>query len=346
MSADFDPAALRGIIQRFSGRRVAVLGDIMLDRYLWGRVDRISPEAPVPVVEVERESLALGGAGNVAANLKSLGAEPVLLGVVGADDEGRRLREALEERGLDTAMVIEDATRPTTVKTRIIAHSQQVVRADRESRADLAGGPLERLLAALERELPRCEALVVSDYGKGVLHPRVLAAALEATRRTTVTASARGGPGREPGIPVCVDPKESHIDAYRGLSILTPNQHEAGILQGRRIRDDASLEEVGWGLQKRLDAEAVLITRGADGMSLFERGGRYTTLPTEAREVYDVTGAGDTVVSVVALALAAGADFPHACCLANHAAGIVIREVGTASCTPAELAASIAGARP
>ena len=346
MSTAFDPGTLRGIIQRFAGRRIAVLGDCMLDRYLWGRVDRISPEAPVPVVEVERETLALGGAGNVAANLKSLGAEPVLFGVVGADDEGRQLRAAFEERGLDVRTLIEDRARPTTVKTRIIAHSQQVVRADRESRADLAGDPLERLLAAIERELPRCHALVVSDYGKGVVHPRVLAAALEATQRSAVAASPRGGPSREPGIPVCVDPKESHIDAYRGVSILTPNQLEAGILQGRRIRDEASLKEVGWGLQKRLDAEAVLITRGAEGMSLFERGGRYTYLPTVAREVYDVTGAGDTVVSVVALALAAGADFPHACCLANHAAGIVIREVGTASCTPAELTASIGGRHP
>jgi len=323
-----------------------VLGDCMLDRYLWGRVDRISPEAPVPVVEVERESVALGGAGNVAANLKSLGAEPILLGVVGADEEGRRLRGAFAERGLATGAVIEDPGRPTTVKTRIIAHSQQVVRADRESRADVAGAPLEQLLAAIERELPTCQALVVSDYGKGVVHPRVLACALEAARGSAVPAGPAGGSGRAVAIPVCVDPKESHIDAYRGVSILTPNQHEAGALQGRRIRDDASLMEVGWGLQKRLDAEAVLITRGPDGMSLFERGGRYTYLPTVAREVFDVTGAGDTVVSVVALALAAGADFPGACRLANHAAGIVIREVGTAACTPAELLASLDGESP
>ena len=346
MSTTFDRETLHGVVRRFAGRRVAVLGDCMLDRYLWGRVDRISPEAPVPVVEVERESVALGGAGNVAANLKSLGAEPVLLGVVGADEEGRRLRGAFAERGLATGAVIEDPARPTTVKTRIIAHSQQVVRADRESRADVAGAPLEQLLAAIERELPSCQALVVSDYGKGVVHERVLARALEAARRSAVPAGAMGGSHRPSAIPVCVDPKESHIDSYRGVSILTPNQLEAGALQGRRIRDDASLMEVGWGLQKRLDAEAVLITRGPDGMSLFERGGRYTYLPTVAREVFDVTGAGDTVAGVVALALAAGADFPSACRLANHAAGIVIREVGTASCTPAELLASLDGAVP
>jgi D-beta-D-heptose 7-phosphate kinase/D-beta-D-heptose 1-phosphate adenosyltransferase len=186
--------------------------------------------------------------------------------------------------------------------------------------------------------------LIVSDYGKGVVHPGVLKAALEAARRAPLPSGSTRAAGS--GIPVCVDPKESHIDHYRGVSILTPNQNEAGYVQGRRITDEPSLMEVGWGLQKRLEAEAVLITRGADGMSLFERGGRYTYLPTQAREVFDVTGAGDTVVSVVALALAAGADFPGACYLANHAAGVVIREIGTASCTPDELLASLDDARP
>jgi rfaE bifunctional protein kinase chain/domain len=328
----FDLAALEAIVARFAGRRLAVLGDCMVDRYLWGRVERISPEAPVPVVEVERESSTLGGAGNVAANLRALGAEPLLLGVVGEDDDGRRLREAFAARGLGLAGVVTDAGRPTTVKTRIVAHAQQVVRADRESRADLSGAALTRLLELIERELPGCGGLVVSDYGKGVVHPGTLAPALAAARRA--------------GCAVSVDPKESHIDAYRGVSILTPNQHEAGWAQGRRIADEASLLEVGWGLQRRLDAAAVLVTRGPGGMSLFERGGRYTHLPTVAREVYDVTGAGDTVVSTVALALAAGADFPAACLLANHAAGIVIREVGTATCSREQLLASLRETRP
>jgi D-glycero-beta-D-manno-heptose-7-phosphate kinase len=328
MSATFDLASLQSIVGRFPERRIAVLGDCMLDRYLWGRVERISPEAPVPVVEVERETFTLGGAGNVAANLLALGAVPVLLGVTGDDADGATLRRAFGARGLETRGVIADATRPTTVKTRIIAHSQQVVRADRESRADVTGDALTQLLAVLERELPACEGLVISDYGKGVIHPGTLFSALGLARRH--------------GFAVSVDPKESHIDAYRGVSILTPNQHEAGYMQGRRISDEASLMEVGWGLQKRLEADAVLVTRGAEGMSLFERDGRYTSLPTVAREVYDVTGAGDTVVSVVALALAAGAKFPEACCLANHGAGVVIREVGTATCTPAQLLASLA----
>jgi len=326
-TATSDRTTLRSLIARFEGRRVAVLGDVMMDRYVWGRVDRISPEAPVPVVEIEREDFTLGGAGNVAANLAALGARPVLFGVLGRDAEGATLRDALVARGVGVEGLVDDATRPTTVKTRIIAHAQQVVRADRESRADVTGDALARLLAALERELGACDGLVVSDYGKGVVHPATLERAL--------------GLARARGIAVSVDPKESHIDAYRGVSILTPNQHEAGWVQGRRIVDEASLLEVGWGLQKRLDADAVLVTRGPEGMSLFERGGRYTALPTEAREVFDVTGAGDTVVSVVALALAAGAEFPDACRLANHAAGIVIREVGTAACTRDQLLAAL-----
>jgi D-beta-D-heptose 7-phosphate kinase/D-beta-D-heptose 1-phosphate adenosyltransferase len=205
-----------------------------------------------------------------------------------------------------------------------------VVRADWESRADVEGKALKTLLATLERELPKCHGLIVSDYGKGVVTRVVLEKAL--------------GLAKAKKLPTCVDPKESHIDAYKGVSILTPNQNEAGYVMGQRITDETSLLSVGWGLQKRLDVDCALITRGPDGMSLFERSGRYTHLPTVAREVFDVTGAGDTVVSVVAVALAAGADYPEACYLANHAAGVVIREVGTAVCSPHQLQASLAGA--
>jgi D-beta-D-heptose 7-phosphate kinase/D-beta-D-heptose 1-phosphate adenosyltransferase len=322
-----DIDSLERTVRAIAGRRLVVLGDCMIDRYLWGRVDRISPEAPVPVVEVERETMALGGAANVAVNLRALGAEAALVGIVGDDPDGGALVDACRARGVDASGVIRDAHRPTTVKTRIVAHSQQVVRADREARHAAAGPALDALRAALEREIARCDGLVVSDYGKGVITAATLESALAAARRR--------------GVAVSVDPKESHIDAYRGVSILTPNQHEAGYVQGRRIVDEASLLDVGWGLQRRLDAQAVLVTRGADGMSLFERGGRYTHLPTVAREVYDVTGAGDTVVSVVAACLAARADFITACLLANHAAGVVIREVGTATCAPAALIASL-----
>jgi D-beta-D-heptose 7-phosphate kinase/D-beta-D-heptose 1-phosphate adenosyltransferase len=204
-----------------------------------------------------------------------------------------------------------------------------VVRADWESKAEVTGEALAGLLRVIERELPKCHGLIVSDYGKVVITRAVLDMAIP--------------PARARGIQVSVDPKESHIDAYRGVSILTPNQLEAGYVMGQRISDEASLMTVGWGLQKRLDAECALITRGADGMSLFEKSGRYTHLPTVAREVFDVTGAGDTVVGVVALALAAGADYPEACYLANHAAGVVIREVGTATCSPTQLRGSLVG---
>jgi D-glycero-beta-D-manno-heptose-7-phosphate kinase len=327
----FDLPALREVVARFPGRRILVLGDLMLDRYLWGRVDRISPEAPVPVVEIERETFSLGGAGNVAANLRALGAEPVLVSVVGEDEDGARLVETLTQRGVGTSGLVRDPSRPTTVKTRIIAHAQQVVRADRESRADVTGAAGVALAARIEAAIADCQAMIVSDYGKGVITRPLLEQAL--------------GRARARKIAVCVDPKESHIEAYRNVSILTPNQHEAGYMQGKRVVDEASLMEVGWGLQKRLDAEAVLVTRGPGGMSLFEKGGRATHLPTVAREVYDVTGAGDTVVSVVALALAAGADYPTASYLSNHAAGVVIREVGTATLDSGQLLASLAGGR-
>jgi rfaE bifunctional protein kinase chain/domain len=329
-TAPLSTGALQERVDRFAGRRVLVLGDVMLDHYLWGRCERISPEAPVPVVEVERETSSLGGAGNVAANLAALGGEPVLVGVIGDDPHARTMLDTFAERGVATRGLVRDGGRPTTFKTRIIAQGQQVVRADWESRAEIDGAALRGVTEVLEREVPRVEALVISDYGKGVITRPVLESAMALARARR--------------LPVAVDPKESHLDAYRGASIVTPNQHEAGWVMGRRIVDEASLMEVGWGLQRRLDADCALVTRGPDGMSLFERGGRYTHLPTVAREVFDVTGAGDTVVSVVALALAAGADYVEACRLANHAAGIVIREVGTATCSPAELKASLAGA--
>lgn len=322
-----DNAELERRLERLGRPRVLIVGDLIMDRYVIGDVARISPEAPIPVLAARTSELRLGGAGNVAANLRALGAETALIGVLGDDDDGRRMREALSARGIDTGLLIQDPARPTTTKTRIVAHAQQVVRADREVRGDVAGAAFDRLRAAIEDALARSEALVVSDYGKGVVHPGTLEVAL-------ATARARR-------IPVCVDPKESHIDAYRGVTILTPNQHEAGYVQGRRVVDQASLEEVGWGLQRRLDADAVLVTRGGEGMSLFERGGRCTYLPTVAREVYDVTGAGDTVAGVVGLALAAGAAFPDACRIANHAAGVVVAEVGTATCDPAALLASL-----
>ncbi|MGH7726502.1 MAG: D-glycero-beta-D-manno-heptose-7-phosphate kinase [Candidatus Eiseniibacteriota bacterium] len=315
------------LIPRFAGRRMLVFGDLMLDRYLWGRVDRISPEAPVPVVSIERETFSLGGAANVAHNLASLGASAVLVGPVGEDASGASLRSELEDRCVDVTGVIADATRRTTVKTRVIAHQQQVVRADEEDTADVTGSARERLIEHLDRLVPRAEGLIVSDYGKGAVTQETLAHALALARRH--------------GVPVSVDPKETHFFSYRGVAVLTPNVHEAGRAHGRTIRDPVTLLAAGSALREKLDADAILITRGSEGMSLFERDGRVTHLPTVAREVFDVTGAGDTVVSAYALALAAGGDAPTAAFLSNHAAGLVIRHAGTAVTTVEELTASL-----
>jgi D-beta-D-heptose 7-phosphate kinase/D-beta-D-heptose 1-phosphate adenosyltransferase len=314
-------------VSRFAGRRVLVFGDLMLDRYLWGRVDRISPEAPVPVVLIEKETFSLGGSANVAHNLASLGAAPRLVGLTGDDDAGRSLRGELSARGVDVGSVIADRARRTTVKSRVIAHQQQVVRTDEEDTEDAQGESEDALLRALERCLADAEALVVSDYGKGAITAKTLERGLELARRARV--------------PVAVDPKETHFFSYRNVAVLTPNVHEAGRAHGKTLKSESLIQEAGWSLRERLDADALLITRGADGMSLFERGGKDTHLPTVAREVFDVTGAGDTVVSAYALALAAGGSHPLAALIANHAAGLVIRHAGTAVTTREELIAAL-----
>jgi D-beta-D-heptose 7-phosphate kinase/D-beta-D-heptose 1-phosphate adenosyltransferase len=314
---------LKRITDRFGSKTVLVVGDLMLDHYLWGSVSRISPEAPVPVVELSGETTRLGGAANVAANIASFGAAARIVGIVGDDQHGRQLVSELERLSISSESVLVDSGRPTTVKTRIIAHSQQVVRTDMESRADLAAALEERVVAALARNMTGSDAVIISDYGKGVLTSRIL---------KYVTGEAK-----EAGLPVCVDPKETRLLSYAGVTVITPNQHEAGFAYGRRIVDEETLQEVGWGLSRRLGCDAVLITRGEKGMSLFEKDGIQTHFPTVAREVFDVTGAGDTVVSAFALSLAAGASLRQATSISNHAAGIVIRELGTASTSVAEL---------
>ena len=320
-------AAARDLVSRFRGRRLAVFGDLMLDRYLWGRVERISPEAPVPVVSIDQETFSLGGAANVAHNLASLGAAPRLVALRGDDSAGRTLADDLAARGVDVRGLVVDRSRRTTVKTRVIAHQQQVVRTDEEDLHDVAGPAAAALDEALDQALDGVEGIIVSDYGKGA----ITAANLSRLREV---AKARR-------LPFSVDPKETHFFSYGGAAVLTPNVHEAGRAFGRTIRDEATLLAAGAELLSRLDADAMLITRGSEGMSLFERGGRVTHLPTVAREVFDVTGAGDTVVATYALALAAGGEPPLAAFLANHAAGLVIRHAGTAVTTPDELLASL-----
>ena len=316
------------IIGRFAGCRLAVVGDLMLDRFIWGTVRRISPEAPVPVVEVERESQHLGGAGNVVANVVALGASAWPLGVVGDDGNADLLEGEFRRAGVETGGVVRDRSRPTTTKTRIVAHNQQVVRADRERRHTVDGGAEEAILAAFAARLEEAEAVVVSDYDKGLLAGGLLTRVLEA-------AASRG-------VPVCLDPKVRRFARYRPVTVITPNHHEAEAATGLPATTNAELEACGRRIQEMLGGPAVLITRGEAGLSLVDAAGDVAHVPTTAREVYDVTGAGDTVIATLALALAAGASMREAAVLANFAAGVVVGKIGTATVTGEELAAAIA----
>jgi D-beta-D-heptose 7-phosphate kinase/D-beta-D-heptose 1-phosphate adenosyltransferase len=303
------------------------MGDLMLDEFVWGRVRRISPEAPVPVVEVERQTLALGGAGNVASNLVALGARPAPVGVVGNDTDAERMRSRFRELNVSTNGLVVDPARPTTLKTRVIAHNQQVVRADRESRASISAEIEDGVIARFQREIETADAVVISDYNKGLLTARVLASTLPVAR--------------ERGIMVCLDPKLRNFAHYQPVTVITPNHQEAAEAAAVAIEDEKSLIEAGHRLLDSIDCRAVLITRGEEGMTLFTDGGEVTHIPTVAREVYDVTGAGDTVIATLALALASKASLVEAAMLANHAAGVVVGKVGTATVTRDELLATI-----
>jgi len=321
-----DPHRLRELLASMRGIPVLVFGDVMLDRYLEGRVERISPEGPVPVVDVSERSARLGGAANVARNLLALGAEPRLVSVLGEDATGRELAGLLEARGLGGDGLLADPARPTTVKTRILGSGQQICRFDEESRAPLSAEALARLrLAALEG-LDGSRALILSDYGKGVMDAGLVTELIsEAGRR---------------GVPVVVDPKEGRFSAYRGADLVTPNAAEAGASFGQPIRGEEDLEAVGRGLLDRLDLGALMITLGGEGIALFEPEAPSRRFPARARRVFDVTGAGDTVVAVLGLALASGVRLDEGARLANLAAGLVVGRVGTASPSPAEILAA------
>jgi rfaE bifunctional protein kinase chain/domain len=312
-----------------AGRKtVVVFGDVMLDEFVWGDVTRISPEAPVPVVDIRRESVRLGGAANVLANLVALGARAALVGVVGRDAAGERLRAELGGLGAARAgeSLVVDDSRPTTIKTRIIAHNQLVVRADRERRSPVEPGVEERIVEALARMLLEADALVVSDYDKGAVTPRVLGEVLALAR--------------ERGVPALVDPKMRNFDHYRPATLVTPNHHEALRLTNTEDDTDEGMARAARLILERLACDSVLITRGEQGMMLLEAGGEPVYVPTAAREVYDVTGAGDTVIATLAAGLAAGATLVEAATLANHAAGLVVAKLGTATASTEELLAS------
>ncbi len=311
------------LLERFAGIRVLVFGDVMLDRYLMGGAGRISPEAPVPVVNLEEERHVAGGAGNVAANIVGLGASVELLGVLGNDIEARDLKKVLENSGVSSDALQESNERVTTVKTRIVAHNQQLARLDRESSDALNAEDTARLIARFEAVLPKCNALLISDYGKGIV--------------TAETSARLITKSKEAGIPVLVDPKGSDYSKYAGASVLTPNRIEAGEVYLAETRKTGTVEEAGRHILENHDVDELVITLGADGMAVFPNTGKWTCISASTRNVFDVTGAGDTVIGVIAVAKACGADLQTACELANTAAGMVVEQVGTTAISLAEL---------
>lgn len=328
-------------------RRIGVVGDLMLDRYLWGSASRLSPEAPVPVVDFMKESEVLGGAGNVAANLAVLGADVLPFGVAGEDAEGRALRSCLQAVGMNTKGVLGDRSRVTTVKTRIVARHQQIVRVDRERREPLSRALEDRLVRAIKSALPRLSALVLSDYDKGVVTDSLADRVLTECHRRRV--------------PALVKPKTSRLFAYRGASLIVCNAKEAGFFVTRSLDDDESVEQAGRALLAHFGCSTIVITRGAGGLNVFEdttpKGFHVAATSSEVsyervgqagidrsshgRQVFDVTGAGDTVLSVLALAVAAGVPIRDAALLANAGAGVAVGKLGTSTITAAELFAAV-----
>jgi rfaE bifunctional protein kinase chain/domain len=309
---------------------VVVLGDMMVDRFLWGSCTRISPEAPVPVVRIERESASLGGAGNVARNVVALGGAALPVGLHGRDADGGLLVRLCEEAGIESAGLVPVEGRPTTIKTRIVAHHQHVVRFDREDDGPLGSGTSEALQARALSCLAGASALVVSDYDKGTLSAPLLEQVLPEAQRL--------------GVPVIVDPKIRLMPHYRPVTVVTPNAREAGEAAGVRLRTEADLLDAGRTLLGRLGCPWLLVTLGERGMLLLSADGTSLEVPTRAREVFDVSGAGDTVVATLALALASGAAMPEAVVLSNLAAGVVVGKLGTAALTKDELLEAVSRA--
>ena len=315
------------IIENFGNSKIIILGDLMLDRYLWGSVDRISPEAPVPVVHIQKETCNLGGAGNVAANIRALGAKPFLIGVIGNDQFADELKSNLKNKKISSAELVTDPNRPTTVKTRIVAHSQQLVRVDRENSGEIDSGLVELLMNKVKKLMSRVDGVIISDYGKGIITYELL--------DELIPMAVKAGKF------IAVDPKEVHFMNYKNVSVITPNHHEAGFVSGKKITSDKILTEVGWKLLKNLSLESLLITRGEKGMALFEKNGDLTHIPTEAKTVYDVTGAGDTVIASLSVAKTAGATMKEASYISNIAASLAVARFGTARITNNELLEAI-----
>lgn len=315
-------------VTRLAGRKVCIIGDLMLDHYMIGSVERISPEAPVPVVRVTREDRLLGGAGNVARNVAALGGKPLLFGCTGDDPEGAALVRMCAEAGIESR-ILKDKSRPTTRKTRIIAHNQQVVRVDSEQPDPLPEPLLDEMFSKLSEILPEFSVIVLSDYGKGIISRGLMG------RLMDLLAPLPQRPL------VLVDPKPVNYDLYQGVDLLTPNTKEAGEGAGLPAKGRDGVLAAGRTLFKRLRCRHLLVTLGAEGMALFESPDKVRHIPTVAQKVFDVTGAGDTVIATLALGLAAGLDLITASVLANHAAGLVVAQVGAATASALELAQAV-----
>ena len=321
-----DKQKLTSFIDKFEGKEIIVIGDVMLDHFVKGSVSRISPEAPVPVVNVEKEDFVAGGAGNVAVNLAVLGAKPALVSVVGQDIKGSILAQFLKDKGVNTDYITTDPARPTTQKVRIVAERQQVVRVDRESKTKLSSQTAKTCMQNFKRALKKAKGVVMSDYGKGMLSDHNI-------HEIIALCNAKK-------IPVCVDPKIDNFLKYKNITCMTPNTKEAWEGMGLPPKkDEKAILDLGKKILKALKAKSILITRSAEGMSLFEQGTKIktTTIRATAKEVFDVTGAGDTVISVLTLALACGATLQEAAYIANEAAGLVVAKLGTACVSPKEI---------
>ena len=320
-----DRSKLLELVDSLADPRILVIGDLILDRYLFGEVERLSPEAPVPVLDYQRDDFVLGGAANVAHNIASMGGKAIVAGVMGKDQQSEVFKTKLQAKGICVSGVVEDPTRPTTVKTRVIGDKQQIVRVDREKRHSLRDSPLKELQEFVEDALAEVSAVVISDYGKGVISPELLDGIRASNERCQ--------------LPVVVDPKDTHFSNYRGFRVITPNLSEASLGAGFKIKDRETLLNAGKRLLDELSCGAILITRGAQGMSLFMPGNEVLDIPTRARDVFDVTGAGDTVVALLSLALASQMSIEEAANLANWSAGVVVAKYGTATVNGQELKA-------
>jgi rfaE bifunctional protein kinase chain/domain len=311
---NFTPNRLEEIQNGFAGKRIAVIGDLMLDRYFWGTVSRISPEAPVPVVEVDEESTRLGGAANVANNIASLGGVPLMIGVVGKDIGADILHNLVTGNGFPTGGIVVDESRPTTIKTRVIAHSQHVVRIDQEEKVDLNANTQARVLASLESQIASLDGIILEDYNKGVLTKGLIKSVIKLAKDHKKT--------------ITVDPKFNNFFDYQGVSVFKPNRKETEEALGRPLHTFQDIETAARELFTRLNAENVLLTLGEKGMLLLERNGSLAHVETKTRNVADVSGAGDTVIATLTLAMVAGASVAESAALANYAGGIVCGEVG------------------